>query len=559
MKKKFSAVLSLLLALVMCFALIACDSGDPDDGPSKPPVVSSAVAKLRSADGYKGAVMFKAETGKHKAAVDFDGAFEKRGNMIKATAGEGETAEDYVFDAATGYLYTNTANGYYFESLLPQGIVDYAEYMLETLLVELSKKSGEKSVDDLFVYDGDTRTSTFKYDGATTANAYLAPVISAYKNKSNFITLINNYLKLVSPDPTRPYTFEAVMDMLITFVATQPDAPLGTLIQAAEGYGIDVYGLLEKSGLLERYNITLDAATKEKIEARKVAEFVTALDEVLNTVKDDPTIIENIPALLDKLFVAEVTVTDFRGSLNSIKNLITAFLTVQEVKPVIDKYLGGGMSPAYMRELYAVIVNGVEIDKLDITVSLKFDGNDDIIGITANGNFAHNYKGDATGFTVLSDNNYKFDLKLDIDEYLTVPPAFELDFADDAALASKVTVTALVHGALDGDVKVYLETGGKNVTVAVSPDVTFMTYDAATHTFKFDIQAVKTAYADQIQAGTFESFGGVALADGGNKTIVVAVKIMPETPQGLLKVLGEMSNKIPNAPESGEVTVQPSN
>ncbi len=99
---------------------------------------------------------------------------------------------------------------------------------------------------------------------------------------------------------------------------------------------------------------------------------------------------QDVPALFDRLFINEVTVTDLRASLNSIKNMIVAVLTLQEVKPLVDKYLGG-MTPAYLRELYAVITNGVEIDKLDLTVSVKFDGNNDIVGVAASGNFAHDY------------------------------------------------------------------------------------------------------------------------------------------------------------------------
>ena len=548
MKKKLTAIISLLIAVVMSFALIACDNGDNgDNGNSAPPVLSSAIAKLKSADGYKGGIKFLASTEKHTNAVDFEGAIEKRDSKFKATACEGETAKRYIVDMATGYMYTQGVDGYYFNQFTPAGTFDYAQYMLGVLL----ENADGKTLDDLFEYDGDTRTATYAFDGAAQVNAYLAPIISAYKNNSNAVTLINNYLKLASPDSTRPYTLDGVLDMAVTFVASQPEVTLGAMIQAASAYGIDVYGLLEKSGVLAKFGITLDAATKQKIEARKVAEFVTALNEVAAEIKDNPPSVQDVPALFDRLFIDEVTVTDLRASLNSIKNMIVAVLTLQEVKPLVDKYLGDGMVPAYLRELYAVITNGVEIDKLDLTVSVKFDGNNDIVGIAASGNFAHDYKGDATGFTVLSDNNYKFDFALDIAEYLTAPPAFEIDFSTTAWDNGNKIVTAVIYGELDKDVEIYLETGGKEVAITVPSEVQIMTYDSATHVFKFDIQAVKTMYADQIQAGTFDGFSAVAVIAGEETQLAVAVQIMPETPQELIKMLGGLLDRIPSAPEQG--------
>lgn len=547
MKKKLTAIISLLIAVVMSFALIACDNGDNgDSGNSAPPVLSSAIAKLKSADGYKGGIKFLASTEKHKNAVDFEGAIEKRGSKFKATAGEGETAEQYIFDLKTGYLYSDTQNGYYFETLLPAGTIDYAQFMIGKML----ENADGKTLDDLFEYDGDTRTATYAYDGAVQANAYLAPIISAYKNNSNAVTLINNYLKLASPDPTRPYTLDGVLDMAVTFVASQPDATLGAMIQAASAYGIDVYGLLEKSGVLAKFGITLDAATKQKIEARKVAEFVTALNEVAAEIKDNPPSVQDVPALFDRLFIGEVTVTDLRASLNSIKNMIVAVLTLQEVKPLVDKYLGDGMVPAYLRELYAVITNGVEIDKLDLTVSVKFDGNNDIVGIAASGNFAHDYQGDATGYYVLSDNNYKFDVKLDISEYLTAPSTFDMTFAENAGAANITSVISLVYGNYGNEVSVYFETGGKEIVPTISAETPYMSYDAQTTSFKFDMRAVKEAYAEEIQSGTFDGFDGIATF-GENQTVMIFVNIMPETPEGLLKMLGGLLDRIPSAPEQG--------
>ncbi len=256
-----------------------------------------------------------------------------------------------------------------------------------------------------------------------------------------------------------------------------------------------------------------------------------------------------MPALFDRLFIDEVTVTNLRASLNSIKNMIVAVLTLQEVKPLVDKYLGG-MTPAYLRELYAVITNGVEIDKLDLTVSVKFDGNNDIVGVAASGNFAHDYKGDATGYYVLSDNNYKFDVKLDISEYLTAPSTFDMTFAENAGAANITSVISLVYGNYGNEVSVYFETGGKEIVPTISAETPYMSYDAQTTSFKFDMRAVKEVYAEEIQSGTFDGFDGIATF-GENQTVMILVNIMPETPEGLLKMLSGLLDRIPSAPEQG--------
>ena len=152
---------------------------------------------------------------------------------------------------------------------------------------------------------------------------------------------------------------------------------------------------------------------------------------------------------------------------------------------------------------------------------------------------------------MLSDNNYKFDFALDIAEYLTAPPAFEIDFSTTAWDNGNKIVTAVIYGELDKDVEIYLETGGKEVAITVPSEVQIMTYDSATHVFKFDIQAVKTMYADQIQAGTFDGFSAVAVIAGEETQLAVAVQIMPETPQELIKMLGGLLDRIPYAPEQG--------
>ena len=75
---------------------------------------------------------------------------------------------------ATGYMYTQGVDGYYFNQFTPAGTFDYAQYMLGVLL----ENADGKTLDDLFEYDGDTRTATYAFDGAAQANAYLAPIIS---------------------------------------------------------------------------------------------------------------------------------------------------------------------------------------------------------------------------------------------------------------------------------------------------------------------------------------------------------------------------------------------
>ena len=64
------------------------------------------------------------------------------------------------------------------------------------------------------------------------------------------------------------------------------------------------------------------------------------------------------------------------------------------------------------------------------------------------------------------------------------------------------------------------------------------------------MRAVKEVYAEEIQSGTFDGFDGIATF-GENQTVMILVNIMPETPEGLLKMLSGLLDRIPSAPEQG--------
>ena len=117
MKKRLIAFVSMLMAFVLCFALVACDgqapttdNTDPKD-PIKPGPTTTASMTVKQAlnavdklltgeDGWKGEASYKlstANTDELKDTVKLD----KRGNRVEVAIGE----ESMILDMETGYAY----------------------------------------------------------------------------------------------------------------------------------------------------------------------------------------------------------------------------------------------------------------------------------------------------------------------------------------------------------------------------------------------------------------------------------------------------------------------
>ncbi|MCH5165893.1 MAG: hypothetical protein J1G01_05780 [Clostridiales bacterium] len=528
MKKRLIAVISIILALVIGVSFVGCASDDPKEKEPTPPDINAAITKLVTSDGFKGELSYAMSTKAKGEYKSEDNAFERRGAKVMYVNENGGTPITRIFDLQNGYLYYKNAelDGYVVNSWLPQGTLDYAMLMLENQL----KNMQVESVGELFKYDSKTKTATAEFDEAERVNSLLAPIQSAYRNNDNLLKVINDYLKLYSPSKNNPYTLETILNLLIAYAKVNPNLTVGDAIAQANAFGFDVYGTLEKSGILARFGITLDSETKKVVEARKLSQAIAGFHDYITPRLDaltdyitspDPSQAGEFPInvveLINAVFVDDVEVGDLNEKMTNLKNLTLAALTLITVKPMVDKYLGSSNGSLYKNEAYALIKNRVQFEKLEAQITVKFDDSGNIAGVSGAAYVRHDYDSTNAGSLILSDNKYSFEFELNITEYLTSPEQFDIQYSSVTRTPSRIC--ALSYGDID-DVSVYLETCGKNVEVVTGEG---LTYDSASHTL-----TVSKAYLTAAAAS--EDFNGFVICpitvDGEDVNIVVAV--MPD-------------------------------
>ena len=525
MKKRLLALISIILALVIGVTFVGCASDDKSGKEPTPPDINAALTKLVTSDGFKGDLSYAMST-KNKSELKSEGnAFERRGDKVMYVDDNNGAPITRIFDLKYGYLYYKNAelDGYVVNSWMPQGTLDYAMLMLGNQL----KNMQVESVGELFSYDSKTKTATAELDEAQRVNSLLSPIQSAYRNNDNLLKLINDYLKLYSPNKNNPFTLETILNLLIVYVNANPNLTVGDAIAQANAFGFDVYGTLEKSGILARFGITLDSETKKVIEARKLSEAIAGFHDYITPRLEDLTdyIMASDPEqagefpisvvdLINAMFVDEVEVGDLAEKMSTLKNLTLAALTVVTVRPIVDKYLGASSENLYKREAYALIKNRVQFEKLEAQVTVKFDNGGNIVGVSGNAYMRHDYESTNAASLLLSDNKYSFEFDLNITEYITSPEQFDIRYSSLTRTPSRIC--ALVCGDID-DVSVYLETCGKNVEVVTGEG---LTYDGASHKL-----TVSKAYLTA--AASSEDFNGFVVCpitvDGEEVNIVVAV------------------------------------
>lgn len=433
MKKKLISVISLLIAFVMCFSLIAC-GGDNNDGGDNatPPDMYAAITKALYADGLKGemAATYKSDSGEGSGNY----SVEKRYQIMRLTAAE-ESDEAYVVNISTGALYAE-------EGGECDPIYQIPETLYSRIAPILTGDIDEEKAAEIvnkFSYNSNDRTATAVFDETDRANALLAPLLTSYKGKSSVKKLIDSYLAMFSPDPANPRTLESVLDNVGEYILLNSDMEAGEVFALAEAQGVDVYELIETY-----MGIKLTPEMKAAMETRTLGEMVVGLNGVLPSIMsamsggeglDMNTVIMSV---FNAVFFDEVDVDNLEEAVDNVKSAIDAALTLIRTRDVVDNVLGAEDASPQAHALYEIIVNNVKFEKLRIEIVLSFDDNDDISSITVKGDIKHSYKGNEATSEVLKDNNYSLYAKLDITEYLTEPTAFEYDFA--SAVINKQSV-----------------------------------------------------------------------------------------------------------------------
>lgn len=536
MKKRFIAVVSVLLALVMSLALTACgDDGRDHTEKAKP---SIAISKFLSSDGFLGNLSAVTST---DLSVDQEivATVERRGSKLRFETSGDEISDETIVDMGSGYIYTKTAQGYLFSQKFHANMPEYVKFILDKELQDVNADA----LDEAFVIDKKQKTATLNIDMAEKVNALLAPLASAYKRDYNYLQLINDYLKLFSPDPSFPLSVERILEMFTLLVKTNGNKTVGALIQQINDMGYDVYGIIEESGLSKLLGITFDEQTKAVIARRKVGEVAVGLCDFVekampefpmnpsanvaaatdDNAQGDATVGGGmVKQIFDAMFVTPVDISGLEEKLGVMKSSVLAALSYLRVKPYIDKLANG-----QTLDLYAMIVNGVQFEDLYVRFELTLDSKNNIVTVKGEGLLKHTYDGDATDLTFLADNNYYNMFDLEITEYFQNPAPFEIKFAPQATLSN--VVKTIVHGTPNADVSVYYETGAQTVEFEFAD--LGVSFDAATSSFIVSKEYLASAMSAETFDGTVKIVADVKDKD---MSVYVVLQVMPEDVHGLL-------------------------
>ncbi|MDE6201234.1 MAG: hypothetical protein K2M47_05100 [Clostridiales bacterium] len=512
MKKRLVTILSLVMALVLCFTLVAC-GGNDGDSKGKDPAQSGkkvsislgdaidAVNSVLNADGFKGTASYTLST-KNTEALTESMTFEKRGNKVKVTAGTDES----IADLQTGYVYYKGANGYTFDSEFYANELNYVQYVLDAL----KEETADQKID--VRYNKKANTVTYTLDKADSVNKYIQPLQNAYKKKKNVGSLLNDYCTLLFGT-----TFDSMYNEFEEYVKN-PENTVGTLLDDLKDMGVDV------EAILELYGYSLPAEQMDVIKARPLNKLVAgAYNYIMQNIGSMMTLAEDEAdvddsdyeeggngmaslgmGLLSAMLFDEVSDADITAGIQGLKAIVNAVKT-PKVNEIIDGALAANEEAA---DLYIVIKNGVQLKNATMTFTLTVGDGNVINGIKVDGYVAHNYKGDAAEDSILADNDYRATAEITIDEYNTPTEDFVINFDPDCDY--RASIISLLYDVTDKDVSVYFETGGKTADITVEQGLSVETldgdvvvldnvpadafkFDAATSSFVFDGAVVKSA------------------------------------------------------------------
>ena len=160
MKKRLVTILSLVLAFVLCFSLVACggdkggNSGNKGDGPENtdPPQTDNtisisvndaldAVNGVLNAKGFTGTASYTLSTKNTEALTD-NVTLDKRGSKLKIASKNNET----IIDFQTGYVYYKYGDYYAYDHEFYANAFGYAQY----LLASLEQDDDAKNIDGIY-------------------------------------------------------------------------------------------------------------------------------------------------------------------------------------------------------------------------------------------------------------------------------------------------------------------------------------------------------------------------------------------------------------------------
>ena len=530
MKKRLITILSLILAFVLCFTLVACGGDDKPNGgkpngdkepPEEPsvPTVSvtlnqalNAIEDVLTVQGFTGAASYTVSTKNSKPLTD-SVTLDKRGNKLKITAG----SDEHIVDLNTGYVYRSGKNGYTFDHMFSANVVGYMQYVV----ANLDKTVGAKDIKA--VYDEEKGTLTYVIEKSENVNKYIAPLQSAYKNNKKIGALLDDYCALLFGK-----SFNDMYKVAEDYIADSENT-VGTLLDALKEKGLDVEAILEMTGygLPDDQMRFIKARPLNQVVAGAVNYLVDSFGNMLPFAEDgegddDDTSSEvgggmqSIAIeLLNAMLFGEVTEKDIETAMKSVSALMT-FVKTFDVRAAVDMALANAPEAA---DLYTVVKDGVTLKNATVTLTLTVNDDKTIKGVKVDCLAAHTYTGKAAEGSLLADNDYRATAELTIDEYKTTTDDFVITL--DPACDYRKSVSALLYEVTDQNVSVYYETAGKTVTVSSyvfeveTPDgetneilssAKAFYFDAETSSFVFDKEIIYSVFNDAAFGTTLTAY-----------------------------------------------------
>lgn len=539
MKKRLITILSLVLAFVLCFSLVACggDKGgngggtDKKDPPQSDNTVSisvndalDAVNGVLNAKGFTGTATYALST-KNTEKLTETVTLDKRGTKLKMASG----SEEMIVDLQTGYVYYKHGDCYSYSNEFYANAFGYAQYLLASLKQEDDAKKINVS------YDEQAKTVTFTVEKADSVNKYIEPLQNAYKKNKKLGALLDDYCTLLFGKD-----FDNMYAEIEAYVKN-PKNTVGTLLDALKDEGVDV------EAILEAFDVELDEEIMTAVKARPLNKLVvgaynfimqnlggsmTLEDDSDNDISDDEGGgMESFGmGLLNAMLYAEVTEDEITAGLQGISGMVATVKNTFTVKSIVEMLKNN----AQTADLYTVIKEGVKLTNANITLTLTVDDNKAVKGIKVDCYAAHNYKGEAAEGSFLADNDYRATAELVIDEYKTSTEDFVISC--DPAMDYKTSIISLVYEVTDKDVSVYFEAGNQTVNIAdyrlytqpLNGEPTLIEnaaenafrFDAETSSFVFDGALVKSAltgveFGDSLYAVVYfddDNYYGYAIA-----------------------------------------------
>ncbi len=450
MKKKFSVLITLLLAFVLCFSLAACKRGGNDNPPEgNEKTVAAALTSLRSnldkivkANGFTLKVEVNADT-KNTAAINGKITAEKRGDQIRLSK-EGAENDDVLLDLASGYIYLGDAQGFMYRQVMPSGYVEgLKEYMAQ------AQEPEEVDVSELFVYDEETSTLSLKADFKEEINSVLTFMQTAYADQLSLKDVLDEVIKVATDNA---YDLESGIDFIVTAGVAAKDNSVEDLMQMLETAS---EGALNFDELLA----DLDPQVVEMIKAMKVGQLLEGMVAVVNNVL--PSLMEGpidpnalTAQIMGYLFPEEpYDTTTLQADLEGAIAVVTTMLDAFKVNELVDMI--GEQKP----ELKAAFTQGFAVTDCKAQIDFVFDETDALTAINASCSFAHNFSGVADeSFTVLGDNDYTASFALTVSEIVDTDKApWTIDkFFPDQQIGDSTRIVVLPQ---TGDVNFLVETG----------------------------------------------------------------------------------------------------